>query len=215
MSYVILDMMSRTELEQSLIRLSLSQTEAAQLLGVAPRTLRRWLEGEELPGPAEQAIRAWLRLHERRLPWRPDSTAIAERRSGPDRQTPRTRYQSQQHHRASRSARRPANALGRRSSALERNFGPMEVSFYTLTNGGFSLAHYTRKDGSPDVERDRELIEDAAYCIAKEFDERPRHTCLSGSPLARRRYQANARKIPFKRSGDPARLRRDKFGEFP
>jgi hypothetical protein len=45
----------------------------------------------------------------------------------------------------------------------------MEVSFYKLPNGGFSLANYTRKDGSPDVQRDWELIEDAAYCIAKEF----------------------------------------------
>ena len=52
----IIGMMTRIELEQSLLRLGLSQTEGAQLLGVAPRTLRRWLEGEEIPGPAEQAF---------------------------------------------------------------------------------------------------------------------------------------------------------------
>jgi len=45
----------------------------------------------------------------------------------------------------------------------------MEVTFYTLANGAPSLANYTRKDKYPDVERDRSLIEDAAYCIAKEF----------------------------------------------
>ena len=43
----------------------------------------------------------------------------------------------------------------------------MEVSFYKLRNGGFSLGTYTRKDGDPDVGRDREIIEDAAYCIAQ------------------------------------------------
>ena len=71
-------MMAKIELEQGLLRLGLSQTEGAVLLGVAPRTLRRWLEGEEIPGPAEQAIRAWIKLHDRKLPWRPDSTAIAD-----------------------------------------------------------------------------------------------------------------------------------------
>ena len=166
-------MMLRAELEQSLIRLNLSQTEAAQLLGVAPRTLRRWLEGEELPGPAEQAIRAWLRLHERRLPWRPDSTAIAS-------------HDQDQIAKHREHAINLSNIIGRVKArggprmpwVVDRQrshatFGPMEVSFYMLTNGGFSLANYTRKDGNPDVERDRELIEDAAYCIAKEFDSGP------------------------------------------
>ncbi len=71
-------MMTPIELEQSVLRLGLSPAEISQLLGVTPRTFRRWLDGEEIPGPAEQAIRAWLRLHERRLAWRPDSTAIVE-----------------------------------------------------------------------------------------------------------------------------------------
>src|SRR5580658_3533664 len=70
-------MMTAIELEQTLLRLGLSQTEAAQLLSVAPRTVRRWLEGEEIPGPAEQTFRAWLRLHEKKLAWRPDSVSIA------------------------------------------------------------------------------------------------------------------------------------------
>jgi len=64
--------MTKEQFEQYLLRLDLSPAEAAQLLSVSPRTVRRWLEGEEMPGPAEQAIRAWVRLHERHLPWRPD-----------------------------------------------------------------------------------------------------------------------------------------------
>ena len=54
-------------------------------------------------------------------------------------------------------------------SALTRNSRTVEVTFYTLANGAPSLANYTRKDKYPDVERDWSLIEDADYCIAKEF----------------------------------------------
>jgi hypothetical protein len=45
----------------------------------------------------------------------------------------------------------------------------MEVGFYKLTNGSFSLSTYRRADIQPDVLRDRELIEDAVYCIAMEM----------------------------------------------
>ena len=63
------------ELGRYLLRLDLSPAEAALLLCVTPRTVRRWLDGEEVSGPAEQAVRAWIRLHERRLPWRPQGAA--------------------------------------------------------------------------------------------------------------------------------------------
>ena len=46
----------------------------------------------------------------------------------------------------------------------------MEVRFYKLTNGGgFSLASYTHENTIPDLQRNRELIEDAAFYIAKEM----------------------------------------------
>jgi hypothetical protein len=61
--------MSKVELRLTLMRLEL-------LLGVTERTFRRWSEGEEVPGPAEQALRAWIRLHDRNLPWRPDEESI-------------------------------------------------------------------------------------------------------------------------------------------
>ena len=48
--------------------------------------------------------------------------------------------------------------------------GSVEVSFYKLQNGGFSLSYYTRRDMPPDAQRDQRLIEDAAFCIAKEFE---------------------------------------------
>jgi hypothetical protein len=162
-------MMTSIELKQSAIRLGLSPAEAAQLLGVTPRTYRRWLNGEEISGPAEQAIRAWLRLHERRLPWRPDSAAIFQ-----DNQDQIARHREHSISLSEIIARVEARGGPRTPWTVDRQrsratFGPMEITFYTLTNGNFSLGNYTRKDGSPDVERDRELIEDAAYCIAKEF----------------------------------------------
>jgi hypothetical protein len=166
-------MMKPIELEQSVLRLDLSQTEAAQLLGVAPRTFRRWLEGEDVPGPAEQAIRAWLRLHDRRLPWRPGSVAIEQ-----DDQDQIARHRQHAIVLSDIIARVEARGGPRTPWVVDRKrsratLGPIQVSFYALTNGSFSLASYTRKDGYPDVERDRELIEDAAYCIAKQFTGSP------------------------------------------
>ena len=60
-------MMASGELQEHLTLLGLDQLQAAQLLSVTPRTLRRWLAGEEVPGPVEQAFRAWRRLHERNM----------------------------------------------------------------------------------------------------------------------------------------------------
>ncbi len=162
-------MMSRTELEQSFLRLGLTQTEGAQLLGVAPRTLRRWLEGEEIPGPAEQAVRAWLKLHDRKMPWRPDSTSIAA-----DDQDQIGKIREHAINLSDIISRVEARGGPQMPWVVDRprsraTFGPMEVTFYALPNGSFSPANYTRKDGNPDVKRDWSLIEDAIYSIAKEF----------------------------------------------
>src|SRR5712692_3360169 len=65
-------MMGRFEFVEALRKLRLSPKEAARLLSVDPKTTARWLDRTvEVPGPAEQALRAWMRLEEMRLPWRP------------------------------------------------------------------------------------------------------------------------------------------------
>src|ERR1700733_11297306 len=64
--------------EDTLTYLGLDHAEAAKLLGVSTRTLRRWLEGEEIPGPAQAALRAWRALHARHLAWKPDAISIFE-----------------------------------------------------------------------------------------------------------------------------------------
>src|ERR1017187_1852120 len=72
-------MMSANEFTIDLKRLGLSEAEAARLLSVTSRSVRRWSEGStEVPGPVEQALRAWLRLEELGLVWRPDGIAIWE-----------------------------------------------------------------------------------------------------------------------------------------
>ena len=68
--------MSPQEFKTHFVALGLDPTEAATLFDVAPRTVFRWLEGEAVPGPVEQAVRAWRRLHERGLAWRPDSVSV-------------------------------------------------------------------------------------------------------------------------------------------
>jgi len=162
-------MMTPTDLAGHLDRLGISQTEAAQLLGVASRTIRRWFEGEEIPGPAEQALRAWSRLHERHLVWRPDTLSLERN--------------DQQQIAANREyaiavsdalARVEARGGPRMPWLVDREhccaiLGPMEVRFHRLANGGFSPASYRQKNAIPDIARDLELIEDAVFCFAKEM----------------------------------------------
>lgn len=166
-------MMSNSELRLTLSRLELSPIEAAQLLGVAPRTVRRWLDGEEIPGPAEQALRAWIRLHDRNLPWRPDTESVVQ-----DDQDQIARHRAHAIQLDELLARVESRGGPRVPWSVDRGrqiatLGPMEVSYYRLANGSFSLANYRRKDGEPDVQRDWEAIEDAAASIARAMKKDP------------------------------------------
>jgi hypothetical protein len=160
-------MMSNEEFRQSLVRLKLSPTEAAQLLSVTPRTVHRWLEEEEVSGPHEQAVRAWIRLHNQHLAWRPDSVSIIQ-----NDQDQITRHRLHVVNLDSILAcveqrggpRVPWDVDWSQGNAT---LGPVEVGFYKLQSGSFSLSTYRRKDGDADVDRDAEIIEDAMYCIAQ------------------------------------------------
>ncbi len=161
------------EFANALRFLHLTQAEAAKLLGVDARTARRWAEGTQLPGPVQAALFAWVRLHKNQLPWRPGSLGIASH---------------DKEHCAARSAK--ALMIDAAIEKVEKRGGPMnawivdfhqrraisatmEVTFTPLVTGGFCPNVFTRTDRLPDLSRDRPLIEDAAYCIARAQKKRP------------------------------------------
>jgi hypothetical protein len=162
-------MMSTQEVSDYLAHLQLSQADAARLLGVVPRTVSRWLAGEEVPGPVEQALRAWQLMQRRGLMWRPDTVVITENdqtQIGLTRENAIAVAQVIERVEARHGPHFPWLIDRQNCRAIS---GTMEVGFYKLTNGGFSLSTYRRADMQPDVQRDRELIEDAVYCIAMEM----------------------------------------------
>jgi hypothetical protein len=162
--------MTTIELREHLAHLNLEPPEASQLLGVNARTLRRWLDGEEVPGPADAALRAWRTLHDRNLPWKPDSVSLFQ-----DDQN-----QIQLHRKHTIELTTVLKRVEKRggpshpwSVDLLKNtatFGPFEVGFYNLQSGSFSLSNYRRVDGPPDQLRDMPFLEEAAYCISKAFE---------------------------------------------
>jgi transcriptional regulator with XRE-family HTH domain len=172
MASIIKGTMTGQEIQEHLQALGVSQAEAAQLLGVSPRTMTRWCAGgEKVPGPAEAALRAWRRLEQRHLAWRPDSVSIVEDN------TERIATHRQEAINLDDISRRVEARGGPKPpwevnlSESEATLGRIHVSFYKLRNGGFSLSIYSRRDGlHPDLQRDWSLIEDAVFCIAQEFE---------------------------------------------
>lgn len=162
--------MTKEGLRNALTHLRLEIKEAAQLLGVSERTVRRWWDGEDIPGPAQAAIKAWINLANRNLPWRPDEISIF---NDDQKQIELMRNHANEissilNRVDSRNG--PENPWKVDIKKKMANFGPFSVSFYLLANGGFSLAGYSRKDMNPDVKRDQNHIEDAVYWIAQSID---------------------------------------------
>lgn len=166
--------MDRAEFDQSLTYLGLSHTELAELLDVTARTTRRWSdEPGEIPGPAECAIRAWVRLQKMGLAWRPDGVAIGERDPAG------ISEQIKKHVRHSLDLDQLIERVKARGGVetpwtvdlakRQARLGPTIVTFYPLVNGSFSPASYTRRDRAPDLNLDWRLIEDALFSIATEI----------------------------------------------
>jgi len=163
-------MMTTDELTEHLTHLNLDHPEAAQLLGVNPRTLRRWFEGEEVPSLAEAALRAWRALHDRNLPWKPDSFSLVHD----------DQKQIELHRRHTVDLAAVLKKIEERGgpahpwivdlSKRSATFGPFEVGFYDLESGSFSISSYRRLDDPPDLVRDMPFIEEAAFCISKAFE---------------------------------------------
>jgi hypothetical protein len=170
--------MTNLELNQHLEILGLKQSDAATLLRVTPRAVRRWQSGEQvIPGTVAELIIVWRQLHAAQIPWGADLESIWY---GDDDQIRR----HQEHDRALAALLRRVEARGGptapwRVNLKERNakIGPMVVTFYKLLSRSFSLAHYRRRDREPDPYRDQVLIEDAvaafAAAVTKARKERP------------------------------------------
>ena len=62
--------MSRAELDGILSELNLSQSDAARMLRVSVRTVRRWARNPQaMYGPAKVALRSWVKCHRNGLDW--------------------------------------------------------------------------------------------------------------------------------------------------
>lgn len=165
-------MMERFEFIDALRKLRISPKEAARLLSVDPKTTTRWLDRKvEVPGPAEQALRAWIRLEEMGLPWRPQECLIGL-----------SEAEAAEQIRLMREHNLGVDDLLRRVKARGGPAAPWKVDlkmcsaglgetmalyFYPLPDGGFSPSSYSRTDREPDRNRDWPLIEDAIACIAE------------------------------------------------
>ena len=133
--------MTKDELTAHLAALNLTALEAAKLLGLSAGPLRR-----EVPAPAEAALRAWRALHERNLPWKPDSVSIFDN----------DRDQIERHLRHSQELEGLLTRVERRGgpkdpwtvdlSRKTATFGSFEVQFYHLQNEGI-LAEHLHSEG--------------------------------------------------------------------
>lgn len=166
--------MSNLDLSATLNSLGLSQVAAARLLSVDPRTVRRWVENpEEISGPAEQALRAWQRLHAYGLPWSPDGVDVVE--TDPEQIALHRNHTIDLDALLLRVSERggPSAPWVVDLDKGKATLGALEVTFYKLPSGSFSPQSYKRRDNVyPDVQRDRRLIEDAFACIAKAIAEK-------------------------------------------
>jgi transcriptional regulator with XRE-family HTH domain len=179
--------MNAQEFRDSLQRLGLSQAEGARLLGVKLRTVQRWAAGRPAVGePAAQALRAWRRLAERGIAWRPDGEPVeaedlrvlAEHR----------RTELAEMLRRGDRARGPWRRRWRINIERCRATSPaMVVHFNRLADGGFLPASYRRLEGEAQAAADRSLLEEATAAFLE---------------VAARAEAAG--RIPTARDGEPA-----------
>ena len=123
-----------------------------------------------MPGPAEAALRAWRTLHDRNLPWKPDSISLFQDDQEQIRLHRRHTIEMTAVLKHVEERGGPTHPWSVDLSKNYATFGPFEVGFYNLQSGGFSLSSYRRLDAPPDPVRDLPFLEEAAYCISKAFE---------------------------------------------
>ena len=163
-------MMTRPELEKCLRELGLPQVEAADLLSINHRTMRRYLEDpSQMPGPTEQALRAWQRLQRLGLPWRPDGVAVlCEDQEEWEKQIALYRKDAVDLDAVLDRVKKRGGPAARWKVDLSRHrasFGDLWITFYDLPNGGFSPMQINLT--LLEHENYAALIEDGIACIAE------------------------------------------------
>jgi hypothetical protein len=171
--------MSGAQARAHLALLGLSQVDAAELLGTNSRTVRRWVEDDNdaIPGPAEQALRAWGQLHRAGWAWRPDPQALP----GEDRNVQAARRVAA--HAVSQALERVrrrggATALWDVDLARQRaTLGERQLHFVLLADGGFVPQSYRPGEGADDpLAGDAHLVrvtadlDDGVACIARALE---------------------------------------------
>jgi hypothetical protein len=191
-----LSKMQSAEVRAHLFALALTPTDAARLLGVGLRSVRRWTQprrlsedvsedagnpphegegvgvdvsggegegggSERIPGPAQQALRAWLKLHRLGQHWRPDGLPLQHIDVAA----------------AIERVRARAQGGGRATSwdiDVENRLAVMKghrVSFVWLAPGRFALQTYCRPAAVATPGETHAvpaaLIDDACACIAR------------------------------------------------
>ena len=155
--------MNALEFRDSLARLGLSQAEAARLLGVKLRTVQRWAAGRPLVGePAAQALRAWRRLAEQGIAWRPDSEPVEVEDPGAVAEHRRAALGLAVLMRPVSGRRGGWHRRWRINIERRRATSPaMVVHFNRLADGSFLPASYRRLGGPGEALGDRLLLEEA------------------------------------------------------
>lgn len=163
--------MDRNEFLLALAELNLAPKDAAKLLGVEHRTVKRWQErGATVPSASAELLRAWLRFQRLGLSWRPGAATLGLT----DEEAAEQIRLHREHALTLDALLRKVKARGGPAAPWRvdlpkqlATLGDMDVYFYRLANGSFSLSSYSRTDKEADPDRDMPLIEDAAACIAE------------------------------------------------
>jgi len=160
------------EVRECLTVLKISVSELATFFSVSERTVARWLSDEvPTPGSAVCALKAWCVLEQLGIPWRPDGLPLVNPNLA-DFEIALTPNHSRNlvmkairavHSRGGPSIPWSIDLEGRRATLAD-----VWIKFRLVGQGGFVPQSYGRQDIEPDLERDRNLVEEGIACIAAE-----------------------------------------------
>lgn len=146
--------MTPKQLSDALDYLGLNQVEAGKLLQVTARSVNRWYRTGGIPRHAANVLDAWCKLKRNAMSWRPGAVALGMPSGEVDQIIKEVQDRG--------GAASPWAVDVEREEA---RLGPIQISF-SRSGSTFWPLSYERSDASPDLDRDRHLIEDGICRIA-------------------------------------------------